>query len=423
MPTQDPPAIRRATSSTSSLRKRRCPPSVTRQGIRPCVAHRLMVFGDTWSTRATSPGVRYSLPSTSFIHLPRYASQRSMATDYRRKDQLAKAPETVILREGRRHEGIRTESSSGRTTASMAPVAGDPRSGRRRRMEGGDAGGMGRGARGRRARPRRARRGQARRCWRRFRTYAPWAFTAGSATRCAVSGPSGSILTGGGERRSAHDADLAAKCPYEGLVALRRRRYAAEVWFVMVSRPPVERIRALPAPDDGGQAASAAMNDIPVLGEPERSGLQPRGLGGRKQVVRGVTTRCKRSDRRSPYPGRIEEKRVQPKLLALVPPIPFRFADERRVMILRGRERMAQSIGTSDDAVGVEHPDPVGTALWSASQPGQCLVERWAVEQVDLVGEKHAQPCILDLGEQLCGPSPEPFSTTRTSSERQSRTR
>ena len=55
---QDTPAMRRAAASTSSRRNRRWPPSVTTHGNRPFVAHRLIVLGDTWRRRATSPGVR-----------------------------------------------------------------------------------------------------------------------------------------------------------------------------------------------------------------------------------------------------------------------------------------------------------------------------------------------------------------------------
>src|SRR5690349_13479789 len=46
--------------STSSRGKRRWPPRVTMQAMRPSCAHRFTVLGDTCNMRATSPGVRYS---------------------------------------------------------------------------------------------------------------------------------------------------------------------------------------------------------------------------------------------------------------------------------------------------------------------------------------------------------------------------
>lgn len=54
------PAMRRRTSSTSSPRKRRWPPRVTREGSSPWTAHRVTVFDETWNTPAAWPGVRYS---------------------------------------------------------------------------------------------------------------------------------------------------------------------------------------------------------------------------------------------------------------------------------------------------------------------------------------------------------------------------
>jgi hypothetical protein len=55
-----PLAIWLAMRSTSSRWKRRWPPRVTMQAMRPSCAHRLTVLGDTCRRRATSPGVRYS---------------------------------------------------------------------------------------------------------------------------------------------------------------------------------------------------------------------------------------------------------------------------------------------------------------------------------------------------------------------------
>ena len=49
--------IWRTAASTSSRRNRRCPPKVTMHGIRPSLAQRLMVFGETCRYRAASPGV------------------------------------------------------------------------------------------------------------------------------------------------------------------------------------------------------------------------------------------------------------------------------------------------------------------------------------------------------------------------------
>src|SRR6266851_3487441 len=192
-----------------------------------------------------------------------------------------------------------------------------------------------------------------------------------------------------------------AECSQQSLVSLVSAGDLAEVRVMVPDGPVIQRVRAVPGLEDRGQAAPATVNHVALRGEREGRPAQPGPCGRAERIKRRITAVGEGPDPGPPDLGWVQQQRVQPKTLDLVPSVPLRLTDQGRTIALRGGQRRGQYTGPRGDDVRIQDPDPGRQGARPGGQPGDPLVQARAVLAVDVIGEQRADPGPRGSGQQL----------------------